>query len=80
MVKWVKEHTSLLIESEETNTDLENVWVVRMEEPFLQDEELKEEPNYLYPTSQDTKDDTFIVLYVKVLLFKVTPFFWHAYT
>jgi len=36
---------------------LESVWLLLMEEKFLQEEELKEEKNYLYLLKQDIKNN-----------------------
>jgi hypothetical protein len=45
-----------------------------MEEKFLQEEELKEDINYLFPANQDTKNNVCINI-IKALLFLVSPFF-----
>ena len=51
-----KEHTSQQNEKEGTNMGLGSAWHPLTEEKFLQEEELKEEKNYLYPLRQDTKN------------------------
>ena len=52
-----REHINHQKERGKTSMALESVWLLLMEEKFLQEEELKEEKNYLYPLSRDTKNN-----------------------
>ena len=53
ILSW-KERFSHQKEKEKTSTDLENAWAVSMVEKSLQEEEQKEERNFLYLQKTDT--------------------------
>ena len=52
-----REHISHQKERGKISMALGSAWLLLTEEKFLQEEELKEEKNYLYPLSRDTKNN-----------------------